>query len=90
MKYNGESQINTIDQVKDFFDYLATERKVNFHPDDDFADYFDVNTKEPTFNAKEVAVLNRMMDESFEVCEANQTDIYELAMRALEKSDLAK
>lgn len=83
MKYNSESQINTIDQVKEFFDYLTTVRRVNFNPDDDFADYIDLSTHEPTFDAEEVAILNNLMDQSFEVCEANQTDIYELAEQRL-------
>lgn len=79
MKYNSESHIYTVDQVKDFFSYLAMDRKVAFHPDDDFAQYIDLNSTEPTFNANEAAILNRLMDESLEVCEANQTDIYKLA-----------
>lgn len=79
MKYNSESQINTVDQVKEFFDYLAMERKVNFHPDDDFSDYINLSTNEPTFNAEEVAIFNTLMDEAFEVCETNQTDIYQLS-----------
>lgn len=83
MKYNSESQINTVDQVKEFFEYLAMERKVNFHPDDDFSDYIDLSTKEPTFNVEEVAIFNNLMDESFVVCESNQTDIYELAEQAI-------
>lgn len=83
MKYNSESQINTIDQVKEFFDYLTTVRRVNFNPDDDFADYIDLSTHEPTFDAEEVAILNNLMDQSFEVCEANQTDIYELAEQVI-------
>ena len=83
MKYNSESQINTIDQVKQFFDYLTTVRRVNFNPDDDFADYIDLSTHEPTFDAEEVAILNILMEQSFEVCEANQTDIYELAEQVI-------
>lgn len=79
MKYNSESHINTVDQVKEFFDYLAMERKVNFHPDDDFSDYINLSTNEPTFNAEEVAIFNNLMDESFVVCESNQTDIYQLS-----------
>lgn len=83
MKYNSESQINTIDQVKEFFDYLTKLRRVNFNPDDDFADYIDLSTHEPTFDAEEVAILNILMEQSFEVCEANQTDIYELAEQVI-------
>ena len=88
MKYNSESQINTIDQVKEFFDYLTKVRRVNFNPDDDFADYIDLGTHEPTFDTEEVAILNILMEQSFEVCEANQTDIYELAgQRLFAKND---
>ena len=39
MTYNIDSHIKTVEGVKAFFHHLVYERKVNFHPDDDFADY---------------------------------------------------
>ncbi len=81
---NEESHITTIADVKAFFHHLVNERKVNFHPDDDFADYISVKEGTPTFTKDEVAVFNRLMEESFVVCEASGVDIYELGLEELE------
>ena len=39
MGYSANSHIESIKDVETFFHHLIDERKVNFHPDDDFADY---------------------------------------------------
>ena len=39
MMYDKNSHILSVEDVKVFFHHLVDERKVNFHPDDDFADY---------------------------------------------------
>lgn len=69
MKYNVDSHILSVDDVKLFFHHLINERKVNFHPDDDFANYVSLKDHTPTFSDEEVKIYNRLMDESFEVCE---------------------
>ena len=79
-KMNEESHITTVADVKAFFHHLVNERKLNFHPDDDFADYISLDDQTPTFSDEEVAVYNRLMDESFDICEAAGVDIYELAL----------
>ena len=79
-KMNEESHITTVADVKAFFHHLVNERKLNFHPDDDFADYISLVDQTPTFSDEEVAVYNRLMDESFDICEAAGVDIYELAL----------
>ena len=79
-KMNEESHITTVADVKAFFHHLVDERKLNFHPDDDFADYISLDDQTPTFSDEEVAVYNRLMDESFDICEAAGVDIYELAL----------
>ena len=84
LSINEESHITTIADVKAFFHHLVDERKVNFHPDDDFADYISVKDGTPTFTEEEVAVYNRLMEESFDVCEAAGVDIYELGLEELE------
>lgn len=84
MSMNEESHITTIADVKAFFHHLVDERKVNFHPDDDFADYISLDDQMPTFSDEEVAVYNRLMDESFDVCDAAGVDIYELALDELQ------
>ena len=58
--------------------------KVNFHPDDDFADYISLDDQTPTFSDEKAVVYNRLMDESFAVCEAAGVDIYELGLQELE------
>ena len=82
---NEATRITTVADVKAFFHHLVDERKVNFHPDDDFADYISLDDQTPTFTDEEVAVYNRLMDESFDVCEAAGVDIYELGLQELEK-----
>ena len=84
MRMNEQSHITTVADVKAFFHHLVDERKVNFHPDDDFADYISVKEGTPTFTKEEVAVYNRLMEESFDVCEAAGVDIYELGLEELQ------
>lgn len=82
---NEKTHITSVADVKAFFHHLVDERKVNFHPDDDFADYFSVDDKMPTFTDDEVILYNRLMEESFDACEAAGADIYELSLQELEK-----
>ena len=70
--------ITTIDQVKEFTKYLVEDLKVNINPDNDFADYIEYETCEPTFNDKEVERGNQLMDECCNVCEANGVVVYKL------------
>ncbi len=79
---NENTHITSVADVKAFFHHLVDERKLNFHPDDDFADYISLDDKTPSFADEEVAVYNRLMEESFDACEA---DIYELSLQELEK-----
>jgi hypothetical protein len=61
------------------------ERKVNFHPDDDFADYICLMDKTPTFTEDEVSIYNRLMDESFDVCEKAAVDIYGIGIEEFQQ-----
>ncbi len=83
MTYNNESHIRSIEDVKSFFHHLVDERKLNFHPDDDFADYVCYEDKRPSFTGKEVSVYNRLMKESFDVCEKANEDVYEIGLAIL-------
>lgn len=83
MKYDNESHITTVKEVETFFDFLMEDRKVNFHPDTPFEDYICVETKEPSFTQEEVKLYNRLMDESFAVCEAEGVDIYGIGCEKL-------
>jgi len=68
-----------IEDVSEFFSDLFKEG-VNAHPDDDFNDYINYETKEATYNSEEAALRNTLMNRSFEICERSDVDIYELMM----------
>ena len=84
MRMNEKTHITSVADVKAFFHHLVDERKLNFHPDDDFADYISLDDQTPTFTDDEVILYNRLMEESFDVCEAAGVDIYELGLQELE------
>ena len=64
--------------VELFAFHLVNEENLSFHPDDDFADYINVVTKEATYSDEEVKLLNNLMGKCFDICEKNDVDIYEL------------
>lgn len=68
-------QIKSTKDVVAFAKQLVKEG-VNFHPDDDFKDYINLETKEPTFTNEEAELRNELMDQCFKVCENEGTDIY--------------
>ena len=83
MGYSANSHIESIKDVETFFHHLIDERKVNFHPDDDFANYVSLKDHTPTFSEEEVVIYNRLMDESFDVCDKENVDIYEIGIEYL-------
>ena len=83
MQYTKESKIGTIDDVRKFFGHLANERRVTFHPDDNFEDYVSEDGAN-TFSEGECTIYNRLMDESFEVCEKNSADIYAIGLEFMQ------
>lgn len=64
--------------VEKFFDHLLDQRKLTFHPDTPFEDYINIETREPSFTKEEVETYNRLMEESFSICESEGIDIYEI------------
>lgn len=86
MTYNIDSHIKSVEDVKAFFHHLVSERKLNFHPDDDFADYICYEDKTPSFTEDEVVLYNRLMKESFNVCEKSPNDIYAIGLDELQMS----
>ena len=85
MTYNNESHIKSVEDVKTFFHHLVDERKVNFHPDDMFEDYVSCEGGINTFTLEECALYNRLMDESFKVCDNQGVDIYEVGIEILRR-----
>ncbi len=76
--YDENYSIETIVDVQNFAKYLYNDRKVAFHPDDNFADYVSDETGKQTFLKEEIHIFNRLMDECFQVCERENRDIYEV------------
>ncbi|MCC5930319.1 MAG: hypothetical protein JJU28_13815 [Cyclobacteriaceae bacterium] len=70
------TKIANLDDVSAFAKLLVKE-SVNFHPDEDFINYINIQTAEPTYTAKEAEVRNALMAECFEVCDENGIDIYD-------------
>lgn len=68
--------IYTIEDVRTFFQQLL-EESLNFHPDEDFANYINCETSEDTYTPEEAEQRNRLMQAAFEVCEKNKICIYE-------------
>lgn len=83
MIYTNESHILSVKDVETFFHHIVYERKVNFHPDDMFEDYISCESGVNTFIIEECAIYNRLMDESFKICEKERIDIYEIGMKEL-------
>lgn len=83
MIYSNESHIKSVKDVETFFHHIVYERKVNFHPDDMFEDYISCESGVNTFTNEECAIYNRLMDESFKICEKERLDIYEIGMKEL-------
>lgn len=73
------NEILTLDDVKQFAKELTSEG-LSFHPDDDFHDYINLETKEPTYSEEEAGLRNKLMDKCFEICEQEDVDIYTLMM----------
>lgn len=48
MTCDKDSHIKSVEDVKAFFCHLVDERKLNFHPDDDFTDYVNYEDNTPT------------------------------------------
>ena len=86
MQYNKETRITSVDDVKEFFHHLVSERNLNFHPDDRFEDYVSCDDGSNTFSQEECSVYNRLMDESFDVCEKNGADIYAIGLELMQKA----
>jgi len=70
--------ITTLQDVKDFADYLVNTEHVNFNADEDFRSYIDYETQEPTYTEEEAIKRNNLMEQSFTVCECEGVDINEV------------
>ena len=71
-------------EVQDFFRHIVFDLYINFHPDDDFADYVNDKTGERTMSDEDAALYNRLMDEVFEVFD-DEEEVYEIGYNLLQE-----
>ena len=69
-------QIRTTNDVVAYAKQLIKEG-VNFHPDDDFNDYINLETQIPTYTKQEADFRNDLMSQCLKVCQKNGIDIYD-------------
>lgn len=70
--------IHNTGHVRQLAAYIVQDLGVNFHPDEEFANYINIETKEPSFTAEECATADALIEECFAVCEREGVDIYDL------------
>lgn len=80
MKFDENLQIVSMRDVAEFTVYCYRGLSVSLHPDDAFIEYIDVKTKQPAFTPKHAKLLDRRMDECFQVCEKHDMDIYDFML----------
>lgn len=72
------AEIKFINDVEAFFKHLLENESLNFHPDEDFKNYIHLETKLPSYSIEEAELRNKLMQDCFNVCEREGTDIYEI------------
>lgn len=70
------TRINNPEDVIAFAKQLVKEG-VNFHPDEDFKNFINIETSEPTYTEKEAELRNNLMTQCIATCEKNGIDVYD-------------
>ena len=72
------TRIETIQDVKDFAEYIKVVDNAAISPSDSFSEYANYKTLEPTYTKDEAEARDKLMEQCFEVCDREGVDIYEL------------
>ena len=72
------TNIETIQDVKDFAEYIKVVDDAAISPDDSFSEYVCYETMEPTYTKEQAQERDKLMEQCFAVCEREGVDIYEL------------
>ncbi|WP_426672032.1 hypothetical protein ACPPVU_12435 [Mucilaginibacter sp. McL0603] len=73
------TEVRSLEDVTEFVVQLVAEG-LNYHPDDDFENYINIETGEQTYTHDEAFLRNRLNAQCFEVCELAGADIYDISM----------
>jgi len=71
------TEIKTLNDVKMLINQLVKEG-TSAHPDEDFNNYVNIETGAATYSAEEALLRNLLMEQSFDVCEKFDEDIYSI------------
>ena len=71
--------IESLEEVSLFVKELVAEG-LNYHPDDDFENYINMETGVPSYTREEAALRNHLNEQCFEVCEKEGQNIYDISM----------
>lgn len=84
LQYHTE-YLHTLDDVKKWFKELYTKYSLAFHPDDDFKNYINGETKKRMFSPADAKVMNHKMHDAFIVCKLEGKNIYDVCMQVMKK-----
>lgn len=73
------SEIKSLEDISEFVAQLVKE-ELNYHPDDDFENYVNIETGEPSYTLRQASLRNRLNIQCFEVCESAGADLYDISM----------
>ena len=79
--------IQSLQDVRDFFQHLYVAESLNFHPDTPFTEYVDGSGKD-TYTPAQAEEREQLLNTCFTVCENHAADIYEIGNDIF--SDLTK
>ena len=58
------NKVESLDELKKLVVWFC-DKKINFHPEDDFNDYIDYKTGKKTFYKKDANKLNKLFEQGF-------------------------
>jgi hypothetical protein len=73
------NEIKSLEDVTRFVLQLVAEG-LNYHPDDDFENYINIKTGEPSYTPGEALLRNQLNKQCFKVCKSAGADIYNISM----------
>lgn len=74
------------DDVKHFISDLIYKYGINFHPDTDFTEYINLETKQPTFTHEQALELNDILSKAHIICYHQNCDLYQMSQNIFNES----
>jgi hypothetical protein len=81
------NQVNTLRDVRKFFEEIVCDCSVAFHPDRSFHDYENFDDDEKTFSKTEASRLDEILLRCFDICKNKNKDIYDMCLSVMEECE---